>query len=146
MQNYPEELQTPPVRLISLVGCPDLHPTISTHLLSDQPPIHTLAFPDLSKISFLLPPPSPKDSSESSLSSPPPGIFKRDWLLKHRTKVPAVVAALFPSHHVSGDPAQWLQLCSDLDHLKYCLITSHRSLLIDIATLSEINYILFVEL
>ncbi|XP_022926701.1 trafficking protein particle complex subunit 11 isoform X1 [Cucurbita moschata] len=118
MQNYPEELRTPPVRLISLVGCPDLHPTISNHLLSEQPPIHTLAFPDLSNISFLLPLPSSKESSEPSLSTPPPGILKRDWLLKRRTKVPAVVAALFPSLHVSGDPAQWLQLCSDLDHLK----------------------------
>lgn len=46
------------------------------------------------------------------------GILKRDWVLKHRTRVPAVVAAMFTSDDVGGDPAQWLQVCTDLDNLK----------------------------
>ncbi|OAY57698.1 trafficking protein particle complex subunit 11 isoform X2 [Manihot esculenta] len=119
MEDYPEELRTPPVGLIALVGCPEHHSLITTHLLSEQPPSNTLALPDIAKISLLLssadksslPPPDPS-------SSPTAGILKRDWLHKHRTRVPAVVAALFISDHVSGDPAQWLQLCSDLENLK----------------------------
>lgn len=38
--------------------------------------------------------------------------------MKHRTRVPAVVAALFSREHVYGDPAQWLQVCTNLDNLK----------------------------
>ncbi|KAK2977149.1 hypothetical protein RJ640_027762, partial [Escallonia rubra] len=105
MEEYPEELRRPPVTLVSLVGCPELHPTISTHLHSEQPPVNTLALPDFSKISIIVK--APKENPASS--APPAGILKRDWLLKHRTKVPAVVAALFSSDHVSGDPSQWLQ-------------------------------------
>ncbi|KAF2291669.1 hypothetical protein GH714_028028 [Hevea brasiliensis] len=85
---------------MSTASPPHLH-----HLHSEQPPINTLALPDLSKISLLLssadknslPPPDPS-------SIPTAGILKRDWLLKHRTRVPAVVAALFSSDHVSGIP------------------------------------------
>ncbi|KDP24923.1 hypothetical protein JCGZ_24301 [Jatropha curcas] len=117
MDEYPEELRTPPVGLIALVGCPEHHSVISAHLHSEQPPINTLALPDLSKISLLL-------SSNKKTTTPDPtliptaGILKRDWLLKHRTRVPAVVAVLFSSDHVSGDPAQWLQLSTDLENLK----------------------------
>ncbi|KAL5063542.1 hypothetical protein RYX36_025279 [Vicia faba] len=120
MEEYPEELRTPPITLTSLVGCPDLHPLISTYLLSQQPPINTLALPDLSKINVF----NQKKTDPDSViaASPPPfivnGILKRDWLLKHRTKIPSVVAALFPSNHVFGDPSQWLQVCSDLDSIK----------------------------
>ncbi|WCJ32860.1 hypothetical protein M5689_014257 [Euphorbia peplus] len=119
MEDYPEELRTPPVSLIALAGCPELHSHISSHLHSEQPPINTLALPDLSKISLLLSS-SKNHSAPSDPSSAPTaaGILKRDWLRKHRTKVPAVIAALFSSDHVSGDPAQWLQLCSDLENLK----------------------------
>ncbi|XP_057952195.1 uncharacterized protein LOC131146552 [Malania oleifera] len=115
MEDYPEELRTPPVSLIALVGCPELHATISTHLHSEQPPINTLALPDFSKISVLRRSP-PKQATAAD--SPSPGILKSDWLPKHRTKVPAVVAAFFSSHHVSGDPAQWLNLSSHLDDIK----------------------------
>lgn len=120
MEEYPEELRTPPITLASMVGCPELHPLISTYLLSQQPPINTLALPDLSKIHLFK---KKKKDPDSIATSPSPliigGILKRDWLLKHRTKVPSVVAALFPSNHVFGDPAQWLQVCSDLDSIKY---------------------------
>lgn len=115
MEEYPEELRTPPVALVSLVGCPDLHATITAHLHAEQPPINALALPDFSKISILAK--SPKDNPASS--QPVGGILKRDWLAKHRTRVPAVVAALFNYDHVTGDPAQWLQVCTDLENLKY---------------------------
>ncbi|KAA8532099.1 hypothetical protein F0562_006759 [Nyssa sinensis] len=113
MEEYPEELRTPPVALVSLVGCPELHTLISTHLHSEQPPINTLALPDFSKISIMA-----KTQKDTSASGQAAGILKRDWLLKHRTRVPAIVAALFSSDHVSGDPAQWLQVCTDLENLK----------------------------
>lgn len=119
MEEYPEELRTPPVTLISMVGCPELHALISTHLLSGNPPINTLALPDLSKICLFY---KKKDSDFNATTSPPSsvgGILKRDWLLKHRTKIPSVLAALFPAQHVFGDPAQWLQVCSDLDSIRH---------------------------
>jgi len=120
MEEYPEELRTPPITLTSLVGCPDLHPLISTYLLSQQPPINTLALPDLSKIN-LFNKKKPDPDSIGNTSQPPfvvNGILKRDWLLKHRTKIPSVVASLFPTDRVFGDPSQWLQVCSDLDSIK----------------------------
>lgn len=112
MEEYAEEMRTPPVTLISLVGCPELHPSITTHLHSEQPPINTLALPDFSKISVMA------RTTQKETTTNSGGILKKDWLLKHRTRVPAVVAALFSGDHVSGDPAQWLQVCSDLDNLK----------------------------
>ncbi|KAB2074974.1 hypothetical protein ES319_A07G187400v1 [Gossypium barbadense] len=123
MEEYPEELRSPPVALVALVGCPEQHGAITTHLLSQQHPINTLALPDFSKLSHLLHrPPSP--------SSSPAGFLKRDWLVKHRTKIPAVVAALFSWDHVSGDPAQWVQVCSDLDDLKAAIRPRNTKLLL----------------
>ncbi|CAM8986690.1 unnamed protein product [Rhodiola kirilowii] len=118
MEEYAEELRTPPVALIALVGCPELHQAISTHLHSDQPPINTLAMPDFGSIYSLLPPKKEKSAADSS-NGPAPGIIKRDWLLKHRTRIPAVVAALFSYSQISGDPTQWLQVCTDLENLKF---------------------------
>ncbi|KAL5550855.1 hypothetical protein UlMin_001031 [Ulmus minor] len=138
MEEYPEEIRSPPVSLVSVVGCPELHQTISMHLHSQQPPINTLALPDLSKISLLIAS-KPKDEPSSPPDSPSAcGILKRDWLLKHRTKIPAVVAALFSSDCVSGDPAQWLQLCSDLDNLKAAIrVRNIRLVLVVVHTHSK---------
>lgn len=115
MEYYPEELRTPPISLVSVVGCPELHQTISSFLHAEQPPINTLALPDFSKISVLA------RKHKDPLASPQPvaGILKRDWLMKHRTRVAAAVAALFRADYVTGDPAQWLQVCTDLENLKY---------------------------
>lgn len=125
MEEYPEELRSPPVKLVALVGCPELHVLISSRLLSQQPPINTLALPDFSKLSLLL-----LRSSKSSSSSSGGGILKRDWLVKHRTKIPAVVGALFSWDHVSGDPAEWVQVCSDLDELKAAIRPRNIKLLL----------------
>ncbi|KAK7386570.1 hypothetical protein VNO78_26903 [Psophocarpus tetragonolobus] len=115
MEEYPEELRTPPATLVSLVGCPELHAAISSHLLTAQPPISTLALPDFSKIHLFI----KNKTDPDSLATPPSGILKRDWLLKHRTKLPSLLAALFPSHHLSSaDPALSLQLSSHLDSIK----------------------------
>ncbi|CAH8352212.1 unnamed protein product [Eruca vesicaria subsp. sativa] len=121
-KEYPEELRTPPVSLVALFGCSELHSSITTHLHSQQPPINALAFPDFSHLPLLLAPHQTSSFtdplSDSSPTLPTSGILKRDWLLKHRTKVPALVAAFFPSTHIFGDPTQWLQVCSNLDTLK----------------------------
>ncbi|XP_010029555.2 trafficking protein particle complex subunit 11 [Eucalyptus grandis] len=116
MEEYPEELRTPPVALAALVGCSDHHPAISGHLHSLQPPMNVLALPDFSKVQVVLARKA-KDPAASG-DHPPGGILRRDWLLKHRTRVPAVVAAMFAADRVSGDPAQWLQVCSELEGLK----------------------------
>ncbi|PKA60386.1 hypothetical protein AXF42_Ash008446 [Apostasia shenzhenica] len=115
MEEYPEELRTPPISLVSLVGCPEHHSTISKFLHSEQPPINTLALPDFSKISIFSR--KLKDPLDAG-GHPPGGILKRDWLLKHRTRIPAVAAALFSAEQVTGDPAQWQQVCTDLDNIK----------------------------
>nr|XP_043615087.1 trafficking protein particle complex subunit 11 [Erigeron canadensis] len=100
MEDYGEEVRTPPVTLVSIVGG-DQHvqTTILTHLHSQQPPINTLALPDFSTISQLLLSKSQKKDFEDEHQLPSEfsktGIIKRDWLSKHRTKVPAVVACLF---------------------------------------------------
>ncbi|KAJ3696579.1 hypothetical protein LUZ61_000284 [Rhynchospora tenuis] len=117
MEDYPEELRTPPVALVCLAGCPELHHPISAFLHSEQPPINTLALPDFSKASVLARKKN-RDPLSQPTPAPPSGILKRDWLLKHRTRVPAVVAALFRADQISGDPAQWLQACTDLENLK----------------------------
>ncbi|CAA0841573.1 Unknown protein [Striga hermonthica] len=113
MDEYPEELRTPPVALSCVVGCPEVHGLIAAHLHSQQPPMNTIALPDFSKISVIPTRKPPRDNSE-----PIGGVIKRDWLSKHRTRIPAVVAALFSSSDISGDPAQWLQVCNDLENLK----------------------------
>ncbi|KAL5981593.1 hypothetical protein ACLOJK_015656 [Asimina triloba] len=114
MEDYPEELRTPPVSLVSIVGFPELHATISGYLHSEQPPVNTLALPDFSKISVL----AGKQREGGDSGRPAAGILKREWLGKHRTRVPAVSAAMFGAEQVSGDPAQWLQVCTDLENLK----------------------------
>ncbi|KAL5208681.1 hypothetical protein ABZP36_033116 [Zizania latifolia] len=116
MEDYPEELRTPPLTLVSIVGCSELHPSISAALSSQQPPMNTLALPDFSKASILAR--SAKTRDPLAPPQAPAGILKKDWLLKHRTRVPAAVAAMFRADQVSGDPAQWLQACSDLENLK----------------------------
>lgn len=115
MEEYAEELRTPPVALVSLVGVPELHQTISASLHSEQPPINTLALPDFGKVSII----ASKSKEAVDSGQPAAGILKREWLAKHRTRVPAVVAALFSSEGVTGDPAQWLQVCNDLENVKY---------------------------
>ncbi|KAL6519640.1 hypothetical protein OROHE_017330 [Orobanche hederae] len=113
MEEYPEELRTPPVALSCVVGCPEVHGLIAVHLHSQQPPMNIIALPDFSKISVI---PQKKPPTENS--EPVGGIIRRDWLSKHRTRIPAVVATFFSSSDVSGDPAQWLQVCTDLENLK----------------------------
>ncbi|KAK1259025.1 hypothetical protein QJS04_geneDACA001450 [Acorus gramineus] len=113
MEDYGEDLQTPPVTLVSLVGYPELHQPISSFLHSENPPINTLALPDFSKAAIFA-----RKQQEQQEAAPAPGILRRDWLSKHRTRVPAVVAAIFGADRLSGDPAQWLQVCTDLENLK----------------------------
>ncbi|XP_050364307.1 uncharacterized protein LOC126782978 [Argentina anserina] len=125
MEDYPEEIRSSPVSLVSVIGRPELHASISTHLHFLDPAFNTLALPYLSKVSLLLPPPKPSPSD-----SPPAGIIKRDWPLKHHTKVLTVVAALISSDSVSGDPAQWLELCSELNNLKGLICTRITKLVI----------------
>ncbi|KAL6506589.1 hypothetical protein OROGR_024770 [Orobanche gracilis] len=75
--------------------------------------MNTIALPDFSKISVI---PQKKPPTENS--EPVGGIIKRYWLSKHRTRIPAAVAAFFSYSDVSGNPVKWLQVCTDLDNLK----------------------------
>lgn len=115
MDQYPEELRTPPMPLVALVGMPDLHSTISMSLQAEQPPLNTLAIPDVSKVAVI----GGKERKAVDARMPPPvGILKADWLAKHRTRSPAVLAVLLDRDQVYGDPAQWLQVCANIDTIK----------------------------
>ena len=120
MEEYPEELRTPPITLISIVVCPELHNTISKHLHSEQPPINTIALPDFTKISLF---------SKSKLEDPSPSplldILKHDWLTKHQIKIPSILAALFFHSQLSSDPASWLQVCSHIDQIKTKIVNDY---------------------
>ncbi|KAL4198078.1 hypothetical protein AMTRI_Chr03g44090 [Amborella trichopoda] len=126
MEEYPEELRTPPVSLVSLVGVPELHPTISSFLHSEAPPMNTLALPDFSKISLM----ASKQKETLDSHRQPGGFIKRDWLSKHRTRLPSVVAALFNWDHVFGDPTQWLQVCTDIENLKVVIRVQNIKLVV----------------
>ncbi|CAI9767812.1 unnamed protein product [Fraxinus pennsylvanica] len=134
MEEYPEELRTPPVALACLVGCPDVHALITGNLHSLQPPINTIALPDFSKISVISK--AAKENPAAGSAKAVGGIVKRDWLSKHRTRVPAVVVALFSSDHVSGDPAQWLQVCNNLENIKATIQGRNIKLLVVVVTQS----------
>ncbi|KAG6552262.1 hypothetical protein Mapa_006112 [Marchantia paleacea] len=115
MDQYPEELRTPPMPLVALVGMPELHSAISMSLHTEQLPLNTLAIPDIAKISII----GGKERKAVDARMPPPvGILKADWLAKHRTRSPAVLAVLLSCDQVYGDPAQWLQVCSNIDIIK----------------------------
>ncbi|RAL46440.1 hypothetical protein DM860_004719 [Cuscuta australis] len=133
MEEFPDELRTPPIALVTLVGCPDLHAPITAHLHAEQPPINSLALPGFSKISIL----SKRAKENSAPAQPVGGILKRDWLSKHRTRVPAVVAAIFDSVHVSRDPAQWLQVCTDLENLKAAIRGRNSKLVVVVVSHSK---------
>ncbi|VFQ75527.1 unnamed protein product [Cuscuta campestris] len=133
MEEFPDELRTPPIALVTLVGCPDLHAPITAHLHAEQPPINSLALPEISKISIL----SKRAKENSAPAQPVGGILNRDWLSKHRTRVPAVVAAIFDSVHVSGDPAQWLQVCTDLENLKAAIRGRNSKLVVVVVSHSK---------
>ena len=54
MESYSEELRTPPLALVALLGRSDLHATISDFLRKEQrPPINSIGVPELSRaVSF----------------------------------------------------------------------------------------------
>lgn len=80
-----------------------------------QLPINTLALPDFTKVAVI----GGKERKAADARLPPPvGILKIDWLWKHRTRVPAALIVLLTREEVYGDPAQWAQVCTNLDTIK----------------------------
>ncbi|WCJ32859.1 hypothetical protein M5689_014256 [Euphorbia peplus] len=119
MEDYLKEQRTPPVSLIALSGCPDIHSHISSYLHFGQSPIDILALPDLPKISRLLS--STKDhSTPSNRSSTFTAGILKNWLLKH-----------------------WLHLCSDLENLKALVRPKNINLiLIAVQSSSNVNRVI----
>ncbi|KAG6554217.1 hypothetical protein Mapa_004133 [Marchantia paleacea] len=112
MDLYPEELRTPPMALVALVGMPELHSAVSLSLQKEEPPLNTLAIPEFCRISII----GGKERKAADARMPPPlGILKADWLAKHRTRSAAVLAILLSCDQVYGDHSQWLQICSHID-------------------------------
>ncbi|GAA0156773.1 hypothetical protein LIER_14182 [Lithospermum erythrorhizon] len=133
MEDFPEEFRTPPVALAALIGCSDLHAPITAHLHASQPPINIIALPDSSKISVISK--TPKDNINQNQQIK--GILKRDWVLKHRTRVPAVVAAMFRVEQLGGDPAQWLQVCTDIESIRSVIQGRNIKLVVVVVTQSN---------
>ncbi|GAB2226226.1 hypothetical protein Drorol1_Dr00022027 [Drosera rotundifolia] len=113
MEDYPEELRTPPIPLTALVGCPNLHASISSLLNSQNPPINTLALPELDNISII-----ERRVREEGGEGRGGGILKREWLVKHRTRVPVAVGVLIEGERVGGGPTQWGEICGVIDRIK----------------------------
>ncbi|CAM6085659.1 unnamed protein product [Calypogeia fissa] len=129
MDQYPEELRTPPMPLVALVGMHELHSMISLSLQSEQPPLNTLAIPDFSKVAVV----GGKERKAVDARMPPPvGILKADWLAKHRTRSPAVLAVLLDREQVYGDPIQWLRVCENIDTIKNVIRGRNTKLVIAI--------------
>ena len=63
--------------------------------------------------------------------------FKKGLTGEAQEQVPAVAGALFSWDHVSGDPAQWVQVCLDLDELKAAIRPRNIKLLLLVMVLQS---------
>ena len=115
MDEYPEELLTPPVPLVALVGMPEIHLQVSTFLSANQPSIVSISILDPQEATIL----AGKEKRPLEARLPPPvGIIKSGWLKKHREKSAGAVALFLDRDLVHGDPGQWLAVCAEIDAIK----------------------------
>lgn len=115
MDCYPPELVTPPLALVALLGCPELHSSVGEFLRSQhRPPINSIGLADPQSASRLL---GERKSTVTS-HTPPVEILKADWFAKHRQRRPAVAVLFLSRDSVLGDPASWLRCTQQADAVK----------------------------
>ena len=139
-----EELKTPPLGLVALLGRSDLHPAVGEHLRSElRPPLNAMGSGDLAAAPRVIGvrrrnavsagvPPDPAAAAALAQLQPqaPPidgavavqggigGILRVGWLAKHRQRRPAVALAFLPYEDVAGDPNAWMALTKQLDAVR----------------------------
>ncbi|KAL0042524.1 hypothetical protein WJX79_002345 [Trebouxia sp. C0005] len=117
MDYYPPELVTPPLALVALLGCPELHSTVGEFLRSQhRPPINSIGLAEPQSASRLF---GERKSTVTS-HTPPVDILKADWFAKHRQRRPAVAVLFLSRDSVLGDPASWLRCTQEADAVKLC--------------------------
>ncbi|GIM12975.1 hypothetical protein Vretimale_16160, partial [Volvox reticuliferus] len=103
---YPQEHRTPPLPLVALLGCPELHRDIGDYFIQHhRPPLvfHGSNEPLEQFVSRAF---GPKKRVALTVG-PLPGILKSDWFAKHRGKKPAMAVALVERRDLEGDPTTW---------------------------------------
>ncbi|DBA90115.1 TPA: hypothetical protein ACH3X1_003431 [Trebouxia sp. C0004] len=115
MDYYPPELVTPPLALVALLGCPELHSTVGEFLRSQhRPPINSIGLADPQSASRLF---GERKSTVTS-HTPPVDVLKADWFAKHRQRRPAVAVLFLSRDSVLGDSASWLRCTQQADAVK----------------------------
>ncbi|KAG2431817.1 hypothetical protein HXX76_009311 [Chlamydomonas incerta] len=105
---YPQEHRTPPLPLVALLGCPELHREIGDFFIQQhRPPLvfHGSNEPIEQFVSRAFGP-----KKQLVLLGPVLGILKSDWFAKHRGKKPAMAVALVERRDLEGDPSTWNRL------------------------------------
>lgn len=115
MDWFPEELLTPPIPLVALVGNSELHPKLSSYLSQYQSPISTISLSHVHQARVF----SGKPKKPVDAKAPPPlGIFKADWVKKHKESSPAVIVLFLEKEKVYGTETEWEGVCHEIDEMK----------------------------
>ncbi|PNW70671.1 hypothetical protein CHLRE_17g729700v5 [Chlamydomonas reinhardtii] len=105
---YPQEHRTPPLPLVALLGCPELHREIGDFFIQQHRPPLVFHGSNEPIEQFVARAFGPK--KQSVLLGPVMGILKSDWFAKHRGKKPAMAVALVERRDLEGDPSTWNRL------------------------------------
>ncbi|KAG2485655.1 hypothetical protein HYH03_015627 [Edaphochlamys debaryana] len=113
---YPQEHRTPPLPLVALIGCSELHREISDYFIQHHRPPLVFHGSNEPLEQFVARAFGPKKQSPL-VGGPLPGILKADWFAKHRGKKPAMVVALVERRELDGDPSTWNRMMYGLKQL-----------------------------
>ncbi|CAI7888081.1 unnamed protein product [Closterium sp. NIES-54] len=118
MDAFPEELLTPPVPLVALLGAPELHVAIAQHLQAQSPPVASVFVPDRADAAEV----SGKERRPADAKCAPPlGVVKAEWVKKHRERIPAAAVVLVEKSLLCGDAGAWQSVCAEIDQIKSAL-------------------------
>ncbi|GJP38052.1 hypothetical protein CLOM_g22485 [Closterium sp. NIES-68] len=118
MDAFPEELLTPPVPLVALLGVPELHVLIAQHLQAQSPPVASVFVPDRADAAEV----SGKERRPADAKCAPPlGILKAEWVKKHRERIPAAAVVLVEKALLCGNAGEWQTVCAEIDQIKGAL-------------------------
>ncbi|CAI5482111.1 unnamed protein product [Closterium sp. Yama58-4] len=118
MDAFPEELLTPPVPLVALLGVPELHVAIAQYLQAQSPPVASVFVPDRADAAEV----SGKERRPADAKCAPPlGVLKAEWVKKHRERIPAAAVVLVEKALLCGDAGAWQSVCAEIDQIKSAL-------------------------
>ncbi|KAK9789561.1 hypothetical protein WJX73_006387 [Symbiochloris irregularis] len=110
MDAYPAEIVTPPLALMALLGCPELHAQMHEYLRSHhKPPINSVGVANPLDVGRVF-----GERKSPLAAGQPAGILKADWFAKHRQRRPAVAVLLIPRAEVEGAPDAWQRVSAQV--------------------------------